>query len=189
MTQLELGWLSGVIESEGCIGVFKNNFISRSAIKVNYLPQISITNSDTILLERCQRLILEATGLHRPIIQDRSKKNPNHRKCMKIIIGNYAAIIKVLDLIFPSLCAKKKQASLVRALAIKCIGNKGRGISVEEREMYYHSVRFLNSGHLRESRTTNTPDINLLIEKLMKIESELTSNRKSRVGDSLAANV
>lgn len=175
MTEFELGWIVAAVEGEGSFYVTANNFIGRKGVRhTNYLPQISITNSDLLFLERCQHAIAEITGKTRPITPDHPGNAPNHKRIQKVFISNYSAIVKFCDVVIPHLCGKKKQAMLVRQLAALCFGNRGRGISPELRRRFYDQVRELNTGHLRKSLTANTPDMDATAT--MKIESELNGN-------------
>ncbi|MGD9643968.1 MAG: LAGLIDADG family homing endonuclease [Elusimicrobiales bacterium] len=109
MTDVELGWLAGLIDGEGCITLTRAH--QRDSIR----PILQITNTSLPLLEKAQRLIEELSG-KRPNIKIQSNRGKfGYRTCYIIQIRRHATIASVLRALTPHMVAKREQTELVLA--------------------------------------------------------------------------
>lgn len=112
ITLYELGWLAGIVDGEGYIGIqyyeTRHGHMSASA-------EISITNTDEQIILKAQNII-QKIGVN-PYINSSSYKlnnKPNHKITWKVVIHRLNKVITVLESISPYLTgAKKERAELV----------------------------------------------------------------------------
>lgn len=112
VTQAEFGWLAGIIDGEGYLGIqrykTRNNHMS-------YTVELSICNTDEQIIIKVRDIIkkLEIN----PYINQSSfkmKHRPNHKMVWKIVIHRMSPVMKILQRIKPFLVgAKKERAELI----------------------------------------------------------------------------
>jgi hypothetical protein len=138
----ELGWLSGIIDGEGNLGLFKE---TRKNFKagVTYKPRLNISNTDINIINKC-----------RDIIGYGSIIPHNHKK--RISIGQKPCWI--LDVssnglrdLFPKirLIAKEKQKQLLLKAMVILSNHKGKknprtDAEIKRLEIIYLEIRRLN---------------------------------------------
>jgi LAGLIDADG-like domain len=111
VTDMEIGWLAGVIDGEGCISISTDK-------KDNRLhAQVFLTNSNQEMLIKARRIMLEL-GVENPRLHLHSigKSKFSHRSnvpCHRIYIGTAVGMRKLLQAIFPQLTSKRVQAELM----------------------------------------------------------------------------
>ena len=177
-TQEKIAYLAGIIDGEGHIGVYK----TMGRINMRYRVRVGVSNTNDKLLEW---LMSEFGGFYK------SKKvyKSNHKVSYFWQLADNDADY-LLEMVLPYLIIKKQQAILVlcyRKLQKDCKTHPGySSVSNSIREEVYNAMKHLNMRGPLESVETNTLDINKL---LMKIESELTGDRKSEAGDSFTADL
>ena len=107
MKEVRLGWLAGIIDGEGSIGM------SHSKVKgTSYRPYIQICNCDLKLINEVMDILdnykIKYTFYHR-----KEDRKSNWRDSITITIGTYSEGIKVLELMCPFLISKLEQASIL----------------------------------------------------------------------------
>lgn len=110
MSDLEIGYLVGIIAGEGTIRLERNK-------RNNYLsPNIKVSNTEPALLYNLRNM----TGLGY-VSLDAKPKKANHRRTLQWEVINYD-VLPLLDVIIPGLelfgSAKAEQGKLLRAYII-----------------------------------------------------------------------
>jgi hypothetical protein len=169
--QEKIAYLAGIIDGEGYIGIHRGRVNARSE-KIVYKVRLIVCNTKVCLMDW---LVNNFGGAYykKPI------KSLKHNQSYNWYLHCEQAG-KILELVYPYLVIKQKQAEL--ALAYRKIQklhlHTHRGyFAVPEklRQDIYEKAKSLNS-RIPESVETNTSDIS---EMLIKIESELDRNAKS----------
>ncbi len=111
ITQLEFGWLAGIVDGEGYIGIqyyeTRNGHMSVTA-------EFSICNTDEEIIIKAQKII-QKMGIN-PYINGSSyklKNKPNHKQVWKLVIHRLNKVISVLEPIFPYLTGTKKERAIL----------------------------------------------------------------------------
>lgn len=104
--KIKLGWLAGILEGEGCFTISK-----AGSNRKHFVFNISITNSDLIILNKCKEILKEndiSCALHsRKIYYEHYKKTYN------LNIRNMGNIVKTLIIILPYLVGQKKSQAKI----------------------------------------------------------------------------
>lgn len=103
LTETEKAYLAGLIDGEGSIHFALNT-------GETIIPKISISNSNTEVLEWCRNKIGRG---YISTLSPHSFEGSFHRQTHQFIIQAKPTILPVLEAIFPFLIIKKKQAKLV----------------------------------------------------------------------------
>jgi hypothetical protein len=108
MSRLELGWVAGLIEGEGCFFV-----TTRSA--GGYGPysyaRVTVCMTDRDVLERLQQV----TGVG-TLEKVRERKDPAHKPISQWIVCRHEEAIELMRLIYP-LMGSRRQAKIREVLA------------------------------------------------------------------------
>lgn len=133
---LDIGWLSGLIDTEGAIYLFRHH-------RTKYVSCVTITNTSYGLIAKSREIIEEILGRQ---IEIMNIKKENRRRVFIIrLLGENAAIL--CKTIIPYLIAKKKQAKAI--IEIQKLKRKQHKrpypivVSNKMNEIYY-SLRVLN---------------------------------------------
>ena len=138
MQETKLAWLAGVIDGEGCIGIFRKTVKHRSGnVTTVPTPYITIVNSSQALMSECKSILdglgISMYGLH-------YSRNETHRPLKRFLIKNHESLEILLDAILPYLVGKKDQGVLLREYLSKYGGKKGLE---EERLTYFFGLQEL----------------------------------------------
>lgn len=106
-TQIEIGWLAGIIDGEGYIGLqtykTRNRHPSVSA-------EMFISNTDEKIILKAQKII-QKMGVN-PYIRVNNyklKNNPTHKIAWIVVVHRMNKLIRVLEVISPYLTGNKKE--------------------------------------------------------------------------------
>lgn len=102
MIDPQLGYLAGMIDADGCIGIFRRS--------TYYVPSVAINNTRLSIIEHCQT-ILDNYGCEYWV--STREKGGNRKTQYEIIIQGRDRCRKVLLLIKDLLAGKKDQAIAV----------------------------------------------------------------------------
>lgn len=142
MTEIEKGWLAGLIDGEGSIMLFRKKRYDVKHKEIVYITaQLSITNSHEKTLLKASALIEEITGKVPRWIDD-IHGNCTNRKCMRICVDIYGHINKLLVFLNGCLVTKAEQAELALAFCNKAMVRKK--LNQRDREMCWRKMKFLN---------------------------------------------
>jgi hypothetical protein len=140
---VDLAWLAGIIDGEGCFCIFTNS--RKDAMKPSISANLSITNSNCLLLNRC-REILDALEI-KYLYQDPKNGRQRGRRVMRIKIKNYSSLQRIIELTLPFFVGKAEQAKLVLEF-VSLAGERGK-LRYDDRAKFMSKVQELNQhGHV-----------------------------------------
>src|SRR5712692_9343337 len=102
LTDHEIGWLAGIMDGEGCIGVYRNK---RNGIPANHQLRLSVSNTDPLMIYELKRLCGGRTRMAA------RKANPNWHSSWLWDLGGRRAIT-LLRTLAPYHISKREQAQL-----------------------------------------------------------------------------
>ena len=145
MQDVELAWLAGIIDGEGCLTLFhRTNKSSSGQTITSVSANLTITNSSYALVNECRR-ILDGLGVKYSYLTPR---NSAARPIRRLQVKNYASLMTLLEAIEPYSVGKREQVLLMKDFASKAAARKGFRGTVERRD-YATKMRELNhSGQL-----------------------------------------
>ena len=107
LTDIELGWLCGIIDGEGCVYIYR-----RGGARIDYKPGIRVAMCCFDTIEYLSQLLHKADVPHHITTYKSSKeKNRQANKC--ITIEGQKRLLKILPWLTPHLITKKRQAAVV----------------------------------------------------------------------------
>lgn len=115
MKETDLAWLAGIMDGEGNIGFYAHNeVLKRRYHVIRYRSVLHFTNSDCLIINEVERIILEILKPKiRPRIMYELKNKPRSHICYVVRIQDKTNVLKVLEAIEPYLIGKKAQAQLL----------------------------------------------------------------------------
>lgn len=124
---VEIGWLAGIVDGEGSIGLKRGKDKREGRTPMTYTPFIQITNCDFILLSEVKRILNQA-NIHFYFWDGREKqRNEKWADSGNIAIGCLQECIKFLELMIPYLIAKKERAIILLEFCQERLGKRKRG--------------------------------------------------------------
>ena len=106
VTNAEIGWLAGIMDGEGSIGVKCSHRESGT-----FSPVVSICNTNQRLIDKI-RLIFEKLGI-KCNIQNKKVYSDNHSLAVNIYVCDRTSVIKLCQSIEQYCTSKKTQLNLV----------------------------------------------------------------------------
>ena len=140
----DLKWLGGMIDSDGCIGISSSK---RKHGNVVYTPSIIITNSSTIILDKCHEVLLNNNINHHI--------KPN-QSCKNIVVSRPTVIVKFFDLMKYNILTKMSEFKLInkyclcRIHNVKQYGCNWKAKYTEEELTIVEQLKQLNKKHYGE---------------------------------------
>ncbi len=105
---IELAWLAGIVDGEGCIGIYNRNKINK-----NLVLNLAIVNSDEAILKKVEEIYKEFGVYASRYIHKSYGKNPtgflNKKPCYVMTVRRRDDFEKMLRFLEPYLIGKKKQ--------------------------------------------------------------------------------
>ncbi|MDT4895976.1 MAG: hypothetical protein QOH25_1053 [Acidobacteriota bacterium] len=140
---IDLAWLAGVIDGEGCFSIFNNNRIDAENPSIS--ASLTITNSNCLLLNRC-REILDALDI-KYYYHDPKNGHQRGRRVMRIKVKNYSSLQHLIGLMLPFFIGKADQAKIMLEF-VSLAGQRGK-LRYEDRSALMDKIKQLNQrGHL-----------------------------------------
>lgn len=128
-TESDIGWLAGIIDGEGHIGISFQSRRRRKSVRCD----LQIVNTDAALIEKVVR-ILRAIGVN-PYLRNRTHIKSTWATNTIVSVGKMAQIKRVLDQVLSHLTGtKQKRAALMLAL-IESRMTKTQWIDYDDYEM------------------------------------------------------
>ncbi len=115
MTNTEIGWLAGLVEGEGCIGIFSNGRHTKQKAVT-----ISINMTDFDIIFRLQQI----TGMGN--INPKPPKNPLHKPQLCWRVAKQKDVLQLLYTVWPILGERKQRAASNAIQHILAAPGKGR---------------------------------------------------------------
>ena len=107
LTNLELGWLCGIIDGEGCVYINK-----RGGKRLDYKPGIRIAMTCFDTIEHVCSLLSKINVPHH-VTAYKANKEKNRKGNKAITIEGHKRLLKILPLITPHMVTKKQQCAVV----------------------------------------------------------------------------
>lgn len=115
MKTVDIGWLAGIIEGEGCIGIFKNG---RHTAQRTVTVAINMTDFDVV------RRLQSVTGIGN--LNPKPPKNPIYKPQLNWKVAKQTDVLQILYTVWP-LLGERKQAAATEAIKhILAAPGKGR---------------------------------------------------------------
>jgi len=112
LTLVELGWLAGIIDGEGYIGVLKQHDKKCQRIDNTVTVQLHISNCDEAIVLKA-RDIMRKMGLN-PYVRFYKTKKRRSRDHYRLQVKHMAKMVKLLDPLIPYLTGNtKRRAEIV----------------------------------------------------------------------------
>jgi len=110
-TQIEIGWLAGIVDGEGYLGfqVYKTRRKHQSIS-----TELSVTNTDEQIILKAQKIMLKI-GVN-PYINNSSykmKNKPTHKNVWKLVVHRLNTVSKVLEVIIPYMTGAKQERAIL----------------------------------------------------------------------------
>lgn len=128
-TQSEIGWLAGIIDGEGHIGLSLANSNVSKTVKFD----LQIVNTDGGLIDKLVR-ILRSIGVN-PYIRERTHVKATWSTNTIVTVGKMAHIKKILDVVKDELTGMKREKADVMLALIESRIQKTRFDKYDEREL------------------------------------------------------
>ncbi len=160
----ELGWLAGIWDGEGTIGMYK-------LVGGDYMPVCHITNTDYAIIEKAAD-ILRRMGVGR-YIQEQHPRNPRHASRKNVVVSGQKRVVVFLERLLPFLQGEKRlKAQLVLGFVysrfLKPGGGRRRG-GVPYDDFEWRCINLVRNG-FDGNPNEHTPG---LIDEINKMCSEL----------------
>jgi len=142
MRDVDLAWLAGVIDGEGCFSIYRVN--RQDANLPSPSACLTITNSNYLLLNRCKE-ILDVFGI-KYLYHDPKNGHQQGRKVTRIRVKNYSSLRNLIELILPFLVGKTEQANVMLEF-VSLAGQRGK-LNLQNRTELMNRIQKLNQhGH------------------------------------------
>lgn len=133
VTDFELGWLSGIIDGEGCFSMSPGS-------KGSYNVGIKLVNTDMKIIDKiCE--ILRKLNLSYHIYD--STRAANQRPAKRVEINGVMRIEKALKVLLPYIMAKKHQAEVMYDYVVLRLATPYGEMSPAKDLATYHTLREL----------------------------------------------
>lgn len=167
VTESELGWLGGIIDGEGSIGIN-----GRENNRINLVANLQLSNSSPLMIQKVIEIMDKLGVKHYIQTHHLSYVNPNHQDVYKIIIGRQSQLKLFLETIIPYLLVKKPQAELVLRYVTKRV-NKGASRGDSKKFPYDEEERLIAKQVFDLNRASN--------HRLRKQESSTTTRETADI--------
>lgn len=128
-TEAEIGWLAGIIDGEGHVGIsMQNKSVSRS-VSVD----LQIVNTDFALIEKVVSIMRKLDV--NPHIRDRIHAKATWNSNRIVSLRKFAHVKRVLDAVLPHLTGMKREKAQIVLALIESRMTKTRFDKYDEREL------------------------------------------------------
>ena len=127
MTDIDKGWLAGIIDGEGCLYIHKSRSPQAISYTHKYYPEMQVVGTDPNIIQRC----LDISGLGRIAVRVRGRNTPQH---VWQTGGNM--LRELLPVIKPFMCKEYQADIILEALSmLKHRGRKTNGYGSNPRPL------------------------------------------------------
>lgn len=124
VTQSEIGWLAGIIDGEGHIGISIQN---RKRCMNSTKFDLKIVNTDYVLIDKVVA-VMQKMGVN-PLIRERIHIKATHNQNKIVTVGKMSQIKRIFDHVIPHLTGMKQSRAtimleLIESRLTKTQGNK-----------------------------------------------------------------
>jgi hypothetical protein len=163
---LDIGWLSGIIEGEGCFSLQKR----ANRAKTSWTPLVQITNTNPLIIQKAQRIIKDL-GLTCYVYTQAQKRT---RICYRVVTLGLQRVDKLLEFIEPYIECRPDQLSCLK-IWVKSRLSRERGAEINEIEQFMmDSLSRLNRPYLFSETNTLASESSEMIESDLNGDIQLT---------------
>lgn len=128
-TEAEIGWLAGIIDGEGHIGLSNQNYKKVRSVRAD----LQIVNTDSALIEKIVS-ILRKLGVN-PYLRERVHVKATWNTNTIVTVGKFANIKRVLMATLPHLTGMKREKAILVLALIESRMTKSKNDRYDEREL------------------------------------------------------
>lgn len=140
-----IAWLSGIIDGEGCLGLYKAFNSHRVVQTPNYYTRLAIYNTNLLIINRAKSIIHSLLGIYR--YEERMDTRGNRKPCYRFVVS------------------KRKLGELLKI--IRLTGKAEQQRLLLEAQQIISSNRFINKSPEKiEINKRQLEDIRLRMKKL-----------------------
>lgn len=174
VTDVEIGWLAGIIDGEGTIAFSVYSAPRYRDIRVK--PQIIVTNTDRPLIERVSQIMGRlGVGAH---FQTREQRHPEGFKAVRyrplhvVNVSGFKRTLRLLPFIIPYLVTSKKEKGelVLRYMQQRLAKTAARGrwasLDIEDVTLMLEIVRFSGETSGKGPKAKNIDAIERLLRDL-----------------------
>lgn len=132
-TDGEIGWLAGIMDGEGSFGMYRGKNQGRPNIFYN--PQIQVVNCNFDMLDKI-KIILNSYQIKFSFDIRKDDRKINWSDSGRVALTNLGGCIKLIELIYPFMIAKKVQVGILLEFCKK-------------RKLVDHKTRHLNGNFIK----------------------------------------
>lgn len=177
---MDLGWLSGIIEGEGCFCIQ----ITNGGKNKNYSPLIQITNTNPLIILKAARIIKDL-GLPAYVYL---QKQGEYRLCYRVVAFGLKRVKKFVDFIAPFIECRKEQLEAMREFVNEKLSHPVQSGLTEKETRALETLQRLNRPYLFSETSCSPQEIELLsIAQGIKAKEYLAKIKSDLHGDMQAA--
>ncbi len=165
-TEAEIGWLAGIIDGEGHIGLSNQNSKKVRSVRAD----LQIVNTDIKLIEKLVN-ILRKMGVN-PYVRERVHVKSTWSTNTIVTIGKFAHIKRILDIVKPHLTGMKSEKTEIVLALIESRMKKTRFDQYDAQEL--EIVRVYRERFIGKYGASTTAREAYRASSGMKIQSVLT---------------
>lgn len=143
VSSVELAWLAGIIDGEGCLCA--QRYITKRMLCRKVKVHVSVTNTDWNLIKRVKQLFNRICGAHYAAhVQPPKGRFPSSHICWRVTVTARREVVALLSAILPHLIAKRERAQLGLRLTNLMLDLPYGARPPQEVERCADRIKFLN---------------------------------------------
>lgn len=177
---LEIAWLAGIMNGEGCINVYVQTKRQRAGnYKGQFIPRVTIVNTDKEIIEKCYEIFRKNdVGAY---IQRQTRKLKMRKDILVLNITGWKRVLHYCELLLPFLVGEKEKAAKIMVnwakhrIEIYYNGSRKESSYTYEDAIYYFDLKAI-SGRILNDHTLKAVCKITGIEKIPQLRYGLTAN-------------
>lgn len=110
LTNIEKGWLAGIIDGEGHIGVHKCSDKAKYHVR-----KFTVTNTNLGIVNECSRILHKINVFHKVYaVPDNRQRINGYKQAYVVRIDRVGEMVYVLNIIYPYIKSTEKQLSILK---------------------------------------------------------------------------
>lgn len=124
---IDIGWLAGIIEGEGCFTLQKR----ANRAKTSWTPLVQITNTNPLIIQKAQR-VLKDLGLGCYVYTQAQKR---YRICYRVVTLGLKRVQRLLQVVEPYIDCRKEQLESLKVWVNSRLSRE-RGAEINDLEQF-----------------------------------------------------
>jgi hypothetical protein len=138
-SDLDIGWLAGILDGEGSLGVYWANKAKGHKTGGNIYAEVRIEATSFAMLSKVARILDDLSIVHRMWVPPRLAQNAT-RSSYRLAIYRSTDVIKCLNIVRPALAVKAAEADAIIKWYERWPDQRGR--KATDRATYEEKVAF-----------------------------------------------